>query len=194
MSIPRALCLLLLGSPLLAQAPAATPPAEPKPAVAAVDCRQTVPVPAELKILEEATLCTDGALATGSPNQLARQRAGYTALSESGSGLSTRTGMNDLEADAANGLRVYGFRLNPKESLKLKLQAEHNKIMMRFLAPTRVDATVQDIRRANVPPTAVRRSMISVVNTTGAPADYALMLYGSAGHKYKLDIERTGGN
>jgi len=192
MSLRCSLCLLLLASSLLAQAPA--PAAEPKPVAAVEDCRKTVPVPAELRVIEEVGLCHDGALATGNPDQLARQRAGYVSPSDSGSGINTRSGMNDMEADAANGLRIYGFRLNPKETLKLKLQAEHSKIMMRFLAPTRVDASVQDVRRANVPPTAVRRSMIALTNTTGAPADYALMLYGAAGHKYRLEIERAGGN
>ena len=193
MSVQCFLSLLLLASTLQAQAPT-SPPAEAKPAAEAVDCREPIPVPAERKSIEEASLCHDSALAAGNPNQLARQRAGYLVKSQSDSAPSMRTGMVDMEADAANGMRVYTFRLNPKESLKLKLQAEDNKLMMRFLAPTQVGATMPDIRRANVPPTAVRRSLISLVNTTGAPADYALLLYGSVGHKFKLDIERTSGD
>jgi hypothetical protein len=192
----RYMLIVLMGSLLGAQAQEPKPAPEATPTAAAVDCRKPIPVPPELKVIEEATLCMDGALATGDPTQLERQRSNYTRQSDPGrgmTGLTTRTHMEDMESSGANALRIYNFTLKPNEELKAKLQAEDDKIMMRFLTPKSVDERVQDIRRANNTPTAVRRSRISIKNTSKNDADFALMLYGAGGHKYRLELEHTGG-
>lgn len=163
------------------------------PATISIDCRQPIIVHEATKFIEEDSLCIDGSLATGNPDQLARQRQTYTSQSESTrglAGLTTRTGMNDMEAESATALRIYLFKLKPKEEIILKLQSEHGRLMMRFLAPAIVDASVQDIRRANITPTPSRRSRIAINNSTGNSSQYALLIYGPSGHKYRLEIDR----
>jgi hypothetical protein len=124
-------------------------------------------------------------------------RSGYVSTDPTSSGrggLATRTGMTDSESAVGNGLRLYAFDLKPKEELKLKLKSEDSQLVMRFLMPTSPDAFGKEIRRANLPPTPVRRSQIAITNSTAAPVRAVMMLTGPMNHKFVLEVQRKISN
>jgi len=98
--------------------------------------------------------------------------------------------MTESESEMGNGIRLYSFELKPKEGLKLKLKSEDSKLLMRFLMPTSPDAFGKDIRRANLAPIPVRRSQISITNSTDKPTKALLMLTGPVNYKFKIEIQR----
>ncbi len=144
-------------------------------------------VPPEMKFVEEASLRPDGMLAT--ETSVSRDTGVRTTVSAQ-TGEKIVSGMGDMDSETTNALRVYEFLLEPKELLNLRLKAEGNAIIMRVLKPTVVDGMSAAIRKANLPPTGMRRSRLSVRNETPQPYAVRVLLYGSAGHPYRLDIER----
>jgi len=180
----RSAFLTLCLFPLIAQAP---PTGRPSAPPAATDPRDIVLVPPDVKFLEEASLLREGRLAalTGATNS-----AVVRTETDPNTGMAMFTGMSDMDAEPANALRVYGFPLQPREILYLKLKAEGQKIIMRVIKPATQDPMTAAIRQANSPPTVLRRSRLSVQNTTDKPYLVRVLLYGEAGYKYRLDIER----
>ena len=153
------------------------------------DPRIPVPVPAEVRQIEQETLHPDGMLAasTGASKDTAprKELSGVT-------GQWLYSGMPDMDEGSTNGLRIFAFTLQPRERLDLRLSCEHEAIVMRILRPKVNDAMASAISAANFPPTSIRRSRLSIKNPTSGPYTVNLLLYGKVGYPYRLDIERKG--
>lgn len=162
----------------------------PEPAIAAKqrpDPRTAVPVPAEVRQIEQETLLPDGMLATSTGTS--KDTAPRKELSET-TGQWIFVGMPDTDEDSVNGLRIFAFTLQPGETLALRLSCEHEAIIMRILKPKANDAMASAISAANFPPTSIRRSRLSIQNPTNRPYTVNLLLYGKVGYPYRLNIER----
>lgn len=163
-------------------APERATAAKPRP-----DPRIAVPVPAEVRQIEQESLLLDGMLATSTGSS--KDTAPRKELSEA-TGQWIFVGMPDTDEDSVNGLRIFAFTLQPRETLALRLSCEHEAIIMRILRPKANDAMASAISAANFPPTSIRRSRLSIQNSTTRPYTVNLLLYGKVGYPYRLDIER----
>lgn len=151
------------------------------------DPRSPVPVPAEVRLIEQDTLLHDGMLATITGS--AKDTAPRKETSET-TGQQIYVGMPDMDESSTNGLRIFAFTLQPVETLDLRLSCKQEAIVMRILKPRANDAMARAIASANFPPTSTRRSRLSIQNSTNKPYTVNLLLYGKVGYPYRLDIER----
>jgi hypothetical protein len=182
--VKRHVVLSLCFTLLVAQAPPGLAPTAPPAPVD--DSREVTLIPPGQAYLEEASLVPEARLAvlTGET----RTGKAYTKKDEL-TGRNVTTGMSDTKAEPANALRLYGIIMAPKETIHFRLKAENDKIIMRVIKPEPPDAMTGAVRLANAPPTPLRRSRLSIQNVTDRPYAIRLLLYGEAGHKYRLDIE-----
>jgi hypothetical protein len=98
---------------------------------------------------------------------------------------------DDLAQELPNGMRLYAFTLSAGEKLKIEMKSErHGKVILRFILPTKPDAMTAQIRKANFSPVSVRSSRIEIQNTTDAPYETVLLVYGQCGYTFKLELDR----
>jgi hypothetical protein len=165
----------------------------PTPAQPGKTPRVPIRIAPDVTVIEAPGLTPDGALATRNPDQLEQQRGGYiqTDTTSSGrTGLPSRTGMEATESNSADAMCLYAITLGPKERLQIKLKAEDNQIIMRFITPPVATPMTPAIRSANMPPTPLRRTRIQIANPGSEPAETLLLLYGKAGYPYRLELTR----
>ncbi len=151
------------------------------------DPRIAIPVPAEVRQIEQESLHPDGMLATSTGSS--KDTAPRKELSET-TGQWLYVGMPDMDEGSTNGLCVFAFTLQPREALDLRMSCENEAIIMRILRPKANDAMAAAISAANFPPTSIRRSRLSIQNPTNRPYTVNLLLYGKVGFPYRLNIER----
>lgn len=173
---------LLLGLLLLHPATGlAQTPLDGRPGQAAASPFTLIPVPQDQTRLEESSLIPQ-AEAFGSAQS--QTLPGSRPVGEN-------SRMTERTEDVPNALRCYGFRLEPGETLRLRLKGKsRGAICMKFLPKAPPDAMTAQVRRANMAPAPLRQSRIEITNTTPGPYLVALMLYGQPNEPYVLEIER----
>lgn len=92
-----------------------------------------------------------------------------------------------------NGLRFLQFNMEPGETLKFLLKGEDSKIVMQGCLPSKKCEMTSSIRNSNLPLWSVRCNQYQVANTTDKPYTFVLILYGTCGYPYRLDIEHLKG-
>ena len=169
---------------------AQTPPAAP--AAPVITATTIVAVPAEATVLEEATLLMVPALASKLINSVVFGSPPAPGAPGDERAMSQDVTMSNDGVDQPNAFRLYGFTLEPGERLVLRLKAENSsKMWMKFMPPARITEMMGEIRAANRVAKPVRATRIALRNITKEKYKVVMQLYGEAGYKFHIDIERT---
>ena len=192
-SAARMTALVLFASQPWGALSAQAPPPAPVPAATpAITATTIVGVPAETTVLEETTLLPVPALAQKNVNSVAFGSKPVAGVAGDARAMSQDTTNSGDGMDQPNAFRLYGFTLEPGERLVLKLKSENSsKMWMKFMPPAQVTEMMGEIRAANRAPKPVRATRLTLNNITKDKYKVVMQLYGEAGYKYHIDIERT---
>ena len=95
-------------------------------------------------------------------------------------------------ADQVTAMRLYGFMLAPGEEISFKMKGESaTKLAMRLAQPFVPNGMTPPIQKVNRMPRPLRSSRITIKNILPDPFKLVLMVYGEAGFKYRIEINRA---
>jgi len=96
-----------------------------------------------------------------------------------------------------NAHRLFMLEVQPGEKLVFKLDGESSKITMEALLPSATSLPLPwrlAIQRANHPAHQRRAVRFEIQNPSSEPQPLGLMLYGSHGYSYRVELERFSAN
>ncbi len=202
--ILAALCIL---TPVFGQT---TPPASDPQAAPTQQESSTriVPVPDDATIIEAQTLLPNARLGgatqiqgkdyTGPNNKLLSGASGNappqvttTTMGPVGHDAGFVDAASTDKADQITAMRLYGFTLQPNEEIAFKMSGEsHSRLCMRLGEPLVPNPMTPPIKAVNRKPKPVRSTGFAVKNVLPEPYQLILIVYGEAGYKYRIDINR----
>ncbi len=102
------------------------------------------------------------------------------------------TANSDFNEEPFTAMQVYGFKVQPGDTLKLELDSDTGSLMaMSFLQPKDATPMISQITRANALPRPVRRRHIDLKNITKEPYEAILILRGQMNYPYRLFVKRA---
>ena len=89
-----------------------------------------------------------------------------------------------------NAMRILAFMTQPGERITFNLKSEASRVRLAVYPDPKMTRMRAAIKKANLPPYAVRSSKLVFANTSKEPYEMLLFVYGLHGYEYQLSWER----
>lgn len=100
-------------------------------------------------------------------------------------------GNSDFNEEPFTAMQVYGFKVQPGETLKLNLDCElSGKVVMSFYLPKNPSIMTSQLKRANQTPRPLRSRYMELTNITRQPYEAIVILKGQPNYPYRLALDR----
>lgn len=145
--------------------------------LAAIEAREIVEVPAEVRLVSE----------KGLPKDALRSEREVPAR-----GRTRDQPIGDLGEQGQRGLRLLAFLLQPGEKATFTLKAlDAGKVQVSLAPPAKPDGMSEEIQRLNRIPAPMRARGLEIRNRTSEVYGLVVKLSGYSGYPYSLEIERA---